>query len=90
MRHFLEFNLSRPFLRLGWLLAVLSCFTAGAAVDTSTNATPIAELLKKWDPVPLLEVQKAAEEGDIHAMHYLGYCYGEGLRVTRDALQSLA
>lgn len=90
MKHFIQFNSSRCFLRLTWVLALLCCFTASAAVDTSTNATPIAELLKKWDPVPLSEVQKAADDGDVHAMHYLGYCYGEGLRVSRDANQSLA
>lgn len=72
------------------LASVLFCgFPAGAAVDTSTNWVALSDLQKKWDPVPLPEVQKAAEAGDVHAMHYLGYCYGEGLRVERDANQSL-
>ncbi len=73
------------------LVSVLFCgFAASAAVDTSTNFVSLTDLQKKWDPVPLPEVQKAAEAGDVHAMHYLGNCYGEGLRVTRDANQSLA
>jgi uncharacterized protein len=73
------------------LTSVLLCgFAASAAVDTSTNWVALSELQKKWDPLPLSEVQKAAENGDVHAMHYLGYCYGEGLRVTRDPNQSLA
>jgi TPR repeat protein len=82
--------LGRRFLRLIWVLMLLCGSTASAAVDTSTNWVPLTDLQNKWDPVPMPEVQKAAEQGDVHAMHYLGYCFGEGLRVARDANQSLA
>jgi len=83
------FGLKRRCVRLILASVLFSGLAASAAVDTSTNWVSLPDLKKKWDPVPLPEVQKAAEAGDVHAMHYLGYCYGEGLRVARDANQSL-
>jgi TPR repeat protein len=87
---FFGFGWRRGIRRWGWALILLTGLSARAAIDTSTNWVPLTELVKKWEPIPLPEIQKAAEDGDVHAAHYLGYCYSEGLRVTRDAHQSLA
>lgn len=66
---------------LAWnLIAVVAAQTASA----STNWLTLTELLKKWEPVPLQEIQHAAEKGDASAAHYLGYCHAEGLRVARN------
>lgn len=77
---------------VGWelLLALnligVSHFThAQAPVSNTPVKWPtLAEVLKKWGDVPLDEVEKGANSGDLTAQHYLGYCYTEGLRVTRD------
>ena len=55
-----------------------------AASNTTTNWLTLPELLEKWDPVPLAEVQRLAEGGDTTAQHYLGYCNAEGLRVPQN------
>jgi TPR repeat protein len=64
-------------------VAVLAAAWAAAEAPPKTTGFPsLAELLRKWDPVPLEKVQTAAEAGDVQAQHYLGYCYGEGWRVA--------
>jgi TPR repeat protein len=57
---------------------------AAQMANTNTNWLPLAELLKKWNPASMKEVQRAAEKGDASAEHYLGYCFVEGLRVDRN------
>ena len=79
-------------IRWGWALVLAFSLTVNAAVADATAGTnwlSLADLLKKWEPVSLPEIQRAAEAGDITAAHYLGYCYGEGSRVTRSADQAL-
>lgn len=55
-----------------------------AAESPVVKWVPLPELLKKWEAVPLAEVQQTATAGDVLAQHYLGYCYVEGIRVARD------
>jgi TPR repeat protein len=63
------------------LMAVL------AAEIPVVKGVPLADLIKKWESVPLAEVQKIATGGDVLAQHYLGYCYVEGERVSRDPVE---
>ncbi len=44
----------------------------------------LADLLKKWDDIPLKQVEQEAEKGNPMAQHYLGYCYMEGHNIARD------
>ena len=66
---------------LGGLMAVL------AAENPEIKWVPLAELQKKWDPVPLSEVREIATGGEVLAQHYLGHCYVEGNRVSRDPVE---
>jgi TPR repeat protein len=70
-------------------LAVMSIFlvclfTSAQTTEIKTNTPylPLAELLKKWEGVPLAQVEEAADKGNPLAQHYLGYCYMEGLRTA--------
>jgi len=68
-------------------MALVFCGAMAAAApvgNTNTNWLPLATLLKKWEPVPMPEIQQAAAKGDVLAEHYLGYCFAEGLRVKRN------
>src|ERR1039457_2498457 len=55
-----------------------------AEIKTNTAWLPLAELLKKWEGVPLEQVQKEAVNENPLAQHYLGYCYMKGMRVAPD------
>jgi TPR repeat protein len=68
-------------INLAWLLIMA---TMAPAADITTNWMTLEEVLKKWEPVPLGQVQQAAENGEGSAAHYLGYCYAEGLRVAKN------
>lgn len=83
-----------------WLLAISAAlgFLAlswGANAQTpSTNTflrgVPLAELLKRWDGASLDQVRQAADRQDPYAQHYLGYCYVQGFRVTRDLAEGIS
>ena len=75
--------------RVGLFAMLLVCLVNSslrllAAGNPSTNWPALSELLKKWQTVSLPEVQRLAEAGDASALHYLGYCHAEGLRVPPD------
>src|ERR1041385_3686121 len=76
------------------LSGVLLCSATARSGELSTNApvrwVPLAELLKRWSDVPLDQVQREAERGELTAQHYLGYCYGEGVRVPVDGKKAVA
>jgi len=51
---------------------------------TTTNGIPLEALLKKWEMIPLDEIERLATNGDLTAQHYLGYCNAEGFRISRN------
>jgi uncharacterized protein len=78
----------RAALALPLFLAIAISSSRGPAQTPPTNAFPpwptLAEVKTKWDGTAMTAVQLAAENGDILAQHYLGYCYTAGFRVTSD------
>lgn len=73
------------------LVLLLAGFQSICAVQETMQKRPVSfptltELQHKWDPMPLETVRRAAEGGDLQAQHYLGYCYGEGMRVPQDGV----
>jgi TPR repeat protein len=84
MNHLIKHPVSR-------LIAVIMTFTLTtfALADTTLSESkpqwlPLAELIKKWDAIPLAKIQDLAEQGDAQAEHYLGYCNAEGYRIKPD------
>lgn len=67
-----------------WAGSFVCLIMAFAAESPVVKWVPLPELLKKWEPVPITEVQQLATTGDVLAQHYLGYCYVEGIRVSPD------
>jgi TPR repeat protein len=75
--------------RLLLALALVTGASPAVLQPQISNAAPqwpsLEQVLKTWDETPVEEVKRAAEKGDLTAQHYLGFCYSEGKRVTRDA-----
>jgi hypothetical protein len=71
-------------------------FGAGAVLgtDLSTNAPAhwptLKEVLVKWKDTPLEAIERAAENNDLTAQHYLGYCYSEGYRFQQESQKGVA
>ncbi len=83
---------ARPGLKLTGVLAgiTLLLLVALPRLSAATSWPTLDQTLAKWNPVPLPEVERAAEAGNTNAQHYLGYCYSQGLRVPQTADKALS
>jgi TPR repeat protein len=77
------------------LLLALAISTSRAPAQVpSTNAWPpwptLATVTNKYADQPMSAVERAAENGEVTAQHYLGYCYMAGLRVVADLKTSVS
>ncbi|WP_413491362.1 tetratricopeptide repeat protein [Shewanella baltica] len=59
------------------------------ALTALLSVTPAAVQAKDWTKVPLVEVQKAAEQGNAEAQLNLGFLYSFGEGVSRDNKQAV-
>ncbi len=60
----------------------------------SSNAYPpwprLSDLIQKYKIQPRTDVERAAEQGDVTAMHYLGYSFTSGLGTPVDLKQAIS
>jgi TPR repeat protein len=79
-------------LALTFALALLP--VPGEADPAKTNSPQrwpsLTEVKQKWANVSLGEIAQAADQGDLVAQHYLGYCYAEGFRLAKNPALGLA
>ena len=81
---------------LRFVLALVSAIAfspiRAPAQSPSTNTFPpwptLGAVTVKYASQPMSTVERAAENGEVTAQHYLGYCYMRGLRVAADPKSS--
>jgi len=77
-------------------LAVGLCLMAGPTqADSAGTNQPVhwltlAELKQKWASMPLDEIAKKADQGDLMAEHFLGFCYTTAFRVSSNAVLGIS
>jgi len=72
------------------LFSARAVLASDMATITATRWPSLQEVLDKWRDTPVEAVTRAAEEGDLTAQHYLGYCYAEGIRFNQDSKAGVA
>src|SRR5438552_2651254 len=86
-------------MKTGLLLRLFAICTVGHALDCASASQPsnspaawpsLAEVRQKWGDTSFDVIERAAENGDLTAQHYLGFSYAEGERISKDAKKALA
>jgi TPR repeat protein len=80
--------------KTGLVLALVFTFLSVRGQAPSTNAYPpwprLTDLIHKYETQPRTAVERAAEQGDVTAMHFLGYSCMSGLDAPVDLMQGIS
>lgn len=75
---------------LGLLVFIIAPRACASSTNSPTGWPTLAELTQKWANTPMDEIGQKADQGDLTAEHFLGFCYTTAFRVSSNAVLGIS